>query len=80
MGYQQEGMSGLRALAQECFLFEYISTEQTSRVLKKLCECILTGPEAWMEQTSDPETAWQAQMLFDQKVRLQSCDLHLLPF
>ncbi|TEB29998.1 hypothetical protein FA13DRAFT_1792888 [Coprinellus micaceus] len=24
-------------------------------------------PEAWVEQTSDPETAWQAQMLFDQK-------------
>ncbi|KAJ3542646.1 hypothetical protein NMY22_g3433 [Coprinellus aureogranulatus] len=57
-------MIGLRALSQECYLADYLSLEKTSEVMKTCCECVLLGPDLFVQQLGDPEITWQSLFCF----------------
>ncbi|KAJ3521680.1 hypothetical protein NMY22_g12215 [Coprinellus aureogranulatus] len=57
-------MIGLRALSQECYLADYLSLEKTSEIMKTCCECVLLGPDLFVQQLGDPEITWQSLFCF----------------
>ncbi|RDB30501.1 hypothetical protein Hypma_007254 [Hypsizygus marmoreus] len=62
--HRQSAVNALRCLASESFLGEYISPSQTSEIMVKMCQFILTGPDFFISQMRDPTTTWQSCMCF----------------
>ena len=61
---QRRAMRGLRVMAQQCRLVDFLSVEKTSEVIKTMCKCILRGPELWARQLKDPAMTWQSLFCF----------------
>ena len=55
---------GLRLLVTQCFLYEFLTVEKMSEMMKTLCQCILSSPNLWIDQMKDPATTWQSLYCF----------------
>ncbi|TEB13599.1 hypothetical protein FA13DRAFT_1805743 [Coprinellus micaceus] len=58
------GVMGLSLLVTQCFLYEFLTTEKMSEMMKTLSQCILSSPKLWIDQMRDPATTWQSLYCF----------------
>ncbi|KAJ2932230.1 hypothetical protein H1R20_g4848, partial [Candolleomyces eurysporus] len=64
IAHRLTAMKGLRVMAQQCRLADFLSVEKTSQVIKAMCKCILMGPDLWVRQLKDPSMTWQSLFCF----------------
>lgn len=77
--HRSVAVNALRVYASECFLGDRISSEQTSKIMTKMCQFILTGPEFSVESFRSPVTTWQSCMTLGSHTASHSLSLHLVP-